>query len=48
MPLNVLEIGVGSGAVINSLQMMMKANECLQKETQFIATDINIKALECA
>jgi tRNA A58 N-methylase Trm61 len=29
--MNLLEIGVGSGAVINSLQMMMRKNGCLEQ-----------------
>ena len=44
-PESVLEIGVGSGAVINSLQMMMRRDGIETDKIGFIGTDINKDAL---
>ena len=49
-PKKIIEIGVGSGAIINSLQMLMK-RDCeasLVNGCKFIGTDINPKAIDCA
>ena len=46
---NILEIGVGSGAVITSLMMMIKRD--IQNNLNFLkasGTDINPKAIDCA
>ena len=45
--IKVLEIGVGSGAVINSFQMLNKRNG-VDENAEYHATDINKKALECS
>ena len=42
--IKILEIGVGSGAVINSFQMLNKRNGV--ENAEYHATDINVKALE--
>ena len=47
-PSTVLEIGIGSGAVINSLYMMMKRDGCKVDEINFTGTDINPEALVSA
>lgn len=47
---NILELGVGSGAVINSLQSMMKRDSIIDTDSnvKFYGTDVNPKALDCA
>ena len=47
-PSTVLEIGIGSGAVINSLQMLMRRDGCKVDQIKFTGTDINPLALEAA
>ena len=46
-PKSVLEIGIGSSAVINSFKMMM-ARDGTAEGVKFVGTDINSKAIECA
>ena len=41
-----LEIGIGSSAVINSMRLMM-VRDGIADGVRFVGTDINTKALEC-
>ena len=44
--MSVLEVGVGSGAVITSVALLMQKNG--NKDSMFIGTDINPLAIACA
>jgi len=50
MSLKILELGVGSGAVINSfyLLIMKSITSVDTNKLEFYGTDINPKAIDCA
>ena len=47
-PGTILEIGVGSGAVITSFYMLLSKFDHPMQKLTFFGTDINTKALDCA